>query len=466
MGVDFLALIQHSGDREILLKGIADLERESPPELRQIPWQSLESGIIYGTDPQPRIWLEDYGRSEESLRRESPFFLPGPEVTLLLPEDFYLTFHRDVIHVYHLLEWSFFATDLAWQKVMLDACGALCRLFDARDCIITTDYSSFHCAVRDGVDFETALQRRNPEEVEWKSLAEICVEEESEEIVVSPSGQTRRINPNVVPWPGWRRERYLTYRYEGFWRYHWPKAPTPMQVPVYVPPEREPPVETTEPPTPELVYDPLYPVSSKGKYGYIDKEGNVVIDLQFQLASMFVDGTAVVRKEDTNYYINHSGEILTVADPHDFGHKWPDHWEPMRNQEPTMILASEVYHPPAGFVCVEENQQLVLAPEIEEVRELSEGLAPVRIQNQWGFVNEKGELVIDAIYDGVTDFVNSYAIVWQSKLCGFINRQGEQMIPCQFDEARHFVQGVARVSLNRRWGYINERGEYLWRPRD
>lgn len=46
-----------------------------------------------------------------------------------------------------------------------------------------------------------------------------------------------------------------------------------------------------------------------GKYGYIDRNGNIVIDFQFATANSFSEGLAVASFDHKKYgYINHSGE--------------------------------------------------------------------------------------------------------------------------------------------------------------
>lgn len=67
-------------------------------------------------------------------------------------------------------------------------------------------------------------------------------------------------------------------------------------------------------------------------------------------------------------------------------------------------------------------------PRYKDVRPYSEGLAPVKANNdRWGYINENHQWVI----------------------------------PPRFDEAREFKDGKAAVRMNRRWGFINKQGEWL-----
>ena len=66
-------------------------------------------------------------------------------------------------------------------------------------------------------------------------------------------------------------------------------------------------------------YDELYPfsegmaaVKKDGKYGYINTKGELVIPCQFGYASDFIEGTAVVVKDDGMPYciLNSDGRVI------------------------------------------------------------------------------------------------------------------------------------------------------------
>ena len=45
---------------------------------------------------------------------------------------------------------------------------------------------------------------------------------------------------------------------------------------------------------------------------------------------------------------------------------------------------------------------------------------------------------------------------------GYINERGEMVIPCQYDSAGNFSSnGLARVKIDGKYGYINEKGEVV-----
>ena len=66
-----------------------------------------------------------------------------------------------------------------------------------------------------------------------------------------------------------------------------------------------------------------------------------------------------------------------------------------------------------------------MIPEIyDEARCFIEGLAAVKKDGKWGFINVKGETVIPFIYDGAFSFINGLAQVYEIGRFGLVDRKG------------------------------------------
>jgi len=78
----------------------------------------------------------------------------------------------------------------------------------------------------------------------------------------------------------------------------------------------------------------------------------------------------------------------------------------------------------------------------------------------WGFINEKGEVVIEPQYDVVREFAkNGLALVINVKSHGFINEKGEVAVPIELEYADSFTDhGLALVRVNEKYGWIDETG--------
>ena len=65
--------------------------------------------------------------------------------------------------------------------------------------------------------------------------------------------------------------------------------------------------------------------------------------------------------------------------------------------------------------------------------EFSEGLAIVKIDYDYGFINKDGEIVINPQFDGAGNFSEGLSGVVIGDEFGFINKDGEIVINPQFD---------------------------------
>lgn len=162
----------------------------------------------------------------------------------------------------------------------------------------------------------------------------------------------------------------------------------------------------------------LLPVVQGGKWGYINRAGEVVIAPQFNLANNFSEGLAAVLTRDGWGYIDATGRMV-IAPNRGFFH-------------------------PGAF---------------------SEGLAPVGVNStKMGYIDRTGRVVIEPQFDKAYEFSDGLARVQDGGKYGYINKSGQLVVDLMFDDARDFSNGVAFVSLGERQGYIDKTGKYVWKP--
>ncbi len=92
-------------------------------------------------------------------------------------------------------------------------------------------------------------------------------------------------------------------------------------------------------------------------------------------------------------------------------------------------------------------------------------LYPVLIDGDWGYINEKGAIVIEPDLQNAYEFSNGLARVRDSWQWKYMNKHGEFVIEEDFQEIRSFSEGRAAVRVNGRWGYINTKGNFVVNPR-
>lgn len=114
----------------------------------------------------------------------------------------------------------------------------------------------------------------------------------------------------------------------------------------------------------------------------------------------------------------------------------------------------------------------------DEVLPFSEGLACVKLNGKWGYVDTVGNLVVRTIYFEAGPFSDGLAYVKPHgdqgyfdtygkpvpPPFGYVDTKGNLAIPAIYASAHSFSEGLARVELNGQWGFIDTNGNMAIRP--
>ncbi|MDX2305789.1 MAG: WG repeat-containing protein [Microscillaceae bacterium] len=125
-----------------------------------------------------------------------------------------------------------------------------------------------------------------------------------------------------------------------------------------------------------------------------------------------------------------------------------------------------------GFI--NNKGTVVVNPKYDFVEDFTkDGFASVGISGDpfelWGFVNHLGKEIIAPKYNGVSDFKEGFASValidtsnFEAPTLGFVDKTGNLSIPIKFHQAHDFNDGMAAVSNEQgKWGFINTKGQML-----
>lgn len=88
-----------------------------------------------------------------------------------------------------------------------------------------------------------------------------------------------------------------------------------------------------------------------------------------------------------------------------------------------------------------------------------EGLMLVEKSGKAGYLNNRGEVVIDMEYDIAKPFMNGLGIVYKNSKWGVIDKSDNIITPLTYDEISEFKNGLARVQLESKYGFINQSGK-------
>ena len=186
--------------------------------------------------------------------------------------------------------------------------------------------------------------------------------------------------------------------------------------------------------------DGLCPVQKTNKkWTYVDLDGNEYFG-EFDTAGGFSDGRAAVRKGESWYLINREGKKINDSDFTDI----------------KLDMRGCCYVDGFMTAARKEGQYSIWDSELKQVGEFradnidiptAEGLVAFEQDGKWGFVNLKGEVVIQPAYQTAKSFTNGMAAVCRDDMWGYIRRDGEEIVEPQFRKAGYVnASGSAMIS--------------------
>lgn len=196
----------------------------------------------------------------------------------------------------------------------------------------------------------------------------------------------------------------------------------------------------------------LLPVKIDQKWGYIDHEGKIVINPQFDEACLFSDGLALVKAGELYGYIDSEGKYIIN----------PMYKNATYFVDGLALVATENGYP--TFIS-KKGEIKFTVNEADECRLFAEDLAAFKSNSKWGFIDNSGKIIINAQFDRVGDFNEGMAVFANENNMkmqyGYINKKGEIAINAQFDEAYPFEKSLALVKVNEKYGFIDESGKFV-----
>jgi len=225
------------------------------------------------------------------------------------------------------------------------------------------------------------------------------------------------------------------------------------------------------------------------KWGVIDKTGRFVIEPQYQEIGPFRDGLACVRKDGKVGFINEKGKII-VAIENDSGAM-----SEFKNGVAIILKNNKRFFIDRNGNYITEDQfceaaqcsyrktprpmqkdgkwgllsvknELILEPtyNYDHINNEKDGLFLVKKNDQYGFIDRTGKLVIDLQFEHAYDFEDGLAGAKTNGKYGFIDKTGRFVIKPQFDSVRGFEDGIAPIMMNKKWGLIDKIGHYIVNP--
>lgn len=193
----------------------------------------------------------------------------------------------------------------------------------------------------------------------------------------------------------------------------------------------------------------LAQIKIKGKYGYIDRSGKLVIPVLYSIAHEFSEGLAMVAFENKKYgFIDKSGKII-IPFKYDTNYSYE-----FSNQFICLSKGSK-----KGIIDTKGTE--LIAFNYDDISISSSGTFIVEIGKKYGLIDNIGKEILSIEYDYVGYFNDGLSKVNKDGKYGFIDKAGKLIIALKYDDATSFSGGIVKVSLDNKYGLIDKTGKEI-----
>lgn len=154
-------------------------------------------------------------------------------------------------------------------------------------------------------------------------------------------------------------------------------------------------------------------IESKGKWGFIDETGKIIVDPKYDFVFDYVNGYSKVRA---------------------------------KNQK---------------FGSIDKNGKVIVPPIYDDVSNVKNDMIVVCNKGKYAVLNTSGKTILPMIYTAPPDYdpATGLFIVRKDSKYGFVNKYNKIVVPIKYDSVKQFTSQMARVKVGSLYGYINLSGK-------
>lgn len=172
-----------------------------------------------------------------------------------------------------------------------------------------------------------------------------------------------------------------------------------------------------------LVGKQLFLFKKNGGYGFMNRDGEVMIEAEYSFASNFSNGLAVIVCDDKYGYIDKSGDLVIDC---------------LFDEAQDFNQGRAVVEKDGFFGLIDPTGDFVLPPQYLDIGSLNEGLFYVEDDNGFQYYTLDGSLAFNKVFDQAFAFENGLAKVNKGDKIGFIRKDGSFLVSSVNGDIRRF----------------------------
>lgn len=199
--------------------------------------------------------------------------------------------------------------------------------------------------------------------------------------------------------------------------------------------------QTPEPPA-------LIPYRKGDKWGFCDRNKNIIIECKYDEVDFFSEGLAAVKINDKWAYIDSNGNEVIPA------------------------IYKIAYSFSEGFAAVKETLDYyysyidtqgkkVIIGDYEVAHSFENGYAVTKINHKWGLIDKKGMAVIPHDYDDFYFVTDTIIYVKKNNKCGLLSVNNREIIPVKYDFLMRLINNMFRARIDNKWKLVEVSGKEI-----
>lgn len=197
-------------------------------------------------------------------------------------------------------------------------------------------------------------------------------------------------------------------------------------------------------------------INGKSKNGYINTKGENVIPLEYEYATSFRDGWAVITKDSTYYFIDKNGKLKEPTRKYDNLSEFRDGFS---------LGTVKNTGAPTTYYYINKDLKEAFSITAKSAFTFWQDVAVINRDTTYELINKKGESVKLLKGIDILKFTNEGLLAVRSQnKWGFIDMNGNQKIPFQYDSCDSFKGDYAKVQMDGKWGIIDKTGKTIIKP--
>ncbi len=196
---------------------------------------------------------------------------------------------------------------------------------------------------------------------------------------------------------------------------------------------------------------------SAGNTYYIDKAGNRVIDKGYNYGMPFYEGLAFVKTGDMWSIIDENGNQVTDKS---FG--------PYSNTVPGKFSGGYATVIEDGYYGIVNNKgESVLKAEYELLSEVANGRVVFKKGGKFGYMNIDGSVIIAPVYESLSNFKFGVAVYSDQNKYGVIREDGVKIKNAEYKKIELLDNFIIKIYTDEKtYFYTDKNGNIIWEPKN